>query len=215
MDEVIQQSGRHAAIRQQIRLGTVSYEEATITQNQIRHALIELLNDIDTQAKRPNIQTEIQAAISIMQSKNVLVNTTIQAGGDVHVGDRTIVTESDTSKRLRLWLFLLVPILALGGVWLWGQYQQALQPFNLNVLLENRSSNPHLPKPNGTLTIIYGGNPKSIDNISSSHVFQGIPSNYKTAPIRLQYQADGFWPIDTTITNAATVSLPLKRNDDD
>lgn len=38
LDELLQQSGRFAAIRQQIRLGTVSQAEASLTQNQIRAA---------------------------------------------------------------------------------------------------------------------------------------------------------------------------------
>ncbi len=40
LDEVIQQAGRYASIRQQIRLGTVSHANATLTENQIRMGLL-------------------------------------------------------------------------------------------------------------------------------------------------------------------------------
>jgi len=46
LDEVIQQAGRYASIRQQIRLGTVSHADATLTENQIRMGLIDLLAEI-------------------------------------------------------------------------------------------------------------------------------------------------------------------------
>lgn len=36
LDEAIQQSGRWAAIRKQVRLGTVGYEDAAVTENQMR-----------------------------------------------------------------------------------------------------------------------------------------------------------------------------------
>ena len=87
LDEVLQQSGRFAAIRRQVRLGTVSHEDATLTRNQIRVALLDLLSEIDTrQAQSPALGAEAAHAISILQSKNVVAGSTI-SGQTVHIGD--------------------------------------------------------------------------------------------------------------------------------
>lgn len=47
LDEALHQSGRFHNIRKQIRLGLVSHAEATLTQNQIRFGLLELLREIE------------------------------------------------------------------------------------------------------------------------------------------------------------------------
>lgn len=47
LDEALHQSGRFHNIRKQIRLGLVSHSEATLTQNQIRFGLLELLREIE------------------------------------------------------------------------------------------------------------------------------------------------------------------------
>jgi len=47
LDEAIHQTGRFHNIRKQIRLGLVSHAEATLTQNQIRFGLLELLREIE------------------------------------------------------------------------------------------------------------------------------------------------------------------------
>lgn len=47
LDEALHQSGRFYNIRKQIRLGLVSHVEATLTQNQIRFGLLELLREIE------------------------------------------------------------------------------------------------------------------------------------------------------------------------
>jgi len=87
LDEVIQQSGRFANIRKQIRLGTVSHAEANLTRNQIRAALLELLNEIGKQqAEVPALGAEAARAISILQSKNVVAGSNI-SGQSVHIGD--------------------------------------------------------------------------------------------------------------------------------
>ena len=59
INEILQQSGRFQYIRQQIRLGTVSYEEATLTQNQIRFGVLDLLSEIEAQGKQPDLPAEL------------------------------------------------------------------------------------------------------------------------------------------------------------
>ena len=96
LDELLHQSGRFAAIRQQLRLGTVSQAEASLTQNQIRAALLELLREIEAQqAAAPALGAEIAQALAVTNSKNAVVNSTITAGGDVHIGDKQITQNAE------------------------------------------------------------------------------------------------------------------------
>lgn len=86
LDEVIHQSGRFQDIRKQIRLGLVSHADASITRNQISAGLLELLGEIETQENAPDIKTELEQAISIVNSENVVVGSTI-TGQNVHIGN--------------------------------------------------------------------------------------------------------------------------------
>lgn len=101
LDEVVLQSGRFQDIRRQIRLGVVSQTEANLTQNQIRAGLLDLLQEIEDstaetsiQPDAPALRTELEHAISIVNSKNVVTGT-ITAGGDVHIGDKTVNQNAD------------------------------------------------------------------------------------------------------------------------
>jgi hypothetical protein len=99
LDEVLQQSGRFENIRKQIRLGVVSHDEANLAQNKIRAALLELVGEIEhirgvsnpSDVENTALRRELESAISIVHSKNVVANSTISAGGDVHIGDKIIV----------------------------------------------------------------------------------------------------------------------------
>lgn len=91
LDEAILQTARFSDIRRQIRLGLVSHEEANLTQNQIRGGLLDLLREIETRGAEPALQKEIEQAISIVNSKNVVSGSRISAGGNVHIGDITVV----------------------------------------------------------------------------------------------------------------------------
>lgn len=99
LDEAILQAARFADIRKQIRLGLVDHKEANLTQGQIRAGLLDLVGEMETQlelgaaAAQPKaaaLRSEMEAAISVLNSKNVVIGSTITAGGDVHIGDTTI-----------------------------------------------------------------------------------------------------------------------------
>jgi Effector-associated domain 11 len=47
LDEIIIQSARFSDLSQQIRLGTVSFDDANITKNKIRFAILDLIRDIE------------------------------------------------------------------------------------------------------------------------------------------------------------------------
>ena len=58
--------------------------------------MLELLQEIETQGATPTLQKEIEQAISIINSKNV-VSGSISAGGNVHIGDITVVQAPTSS----------------------------------------------------------------------------------------------------------------------
>lgn len=96
IEEVLQQSGRFAAICKQIRLGTVSHEDATLTRNQIRAALLELLDELEVQqAQSLVLGQEMERAVALVDSKNTVVNSNITAGGDIHIGDKQIKQQAE------------------------------------------------------------------------------------------------------------------------
>ncbi len=106
LNDVLHQSGRLENIRRQNDLGLVSQDDATLEQNRIRHGVLALLDDIERhgappqalrnllaeieqESARPELQNEVAQAISIVNSQNVLVNSQITAGGNVHIGNIT------------------------------------------------------------------------------------------------------------------------------
>ena len=101
LDEIIQQSTRLERIYKQIRLGVVSQEEANLTQNQISQGLLDFLREVEEQSEAPNIQAEVEKAISVVNSKNVLVDSPITTEGDVHIGDKntTIIIQKDANDK--------------------------------------------------------------------------------------------------------------------
>jgi len=104
LNEVLQQSGRLAQIRQQNKLGLVTHDEATLEQNRIRYGLLDLLDDLarngtppqpfdqllaalEQESARPEVQAEVAKAIIIVNNKNVVTGSTLSAGGNIHIGD--------------------------------------------------------------------------------------------------------------------------------
>jgi Effector-associated domain 11/Putative ATP-dependent DNA helicase recG C-terminal len=63
LDEALHQSGRFHDIRKQIRLGVVSMESASLTQNQIQVGVLELLREIEDQSEKLTIKKEIKSAL--------------------------------------------------------------------------------------------------------------------------------------------------------
>src|SRR5690606_20121643 len=64
LDEALHQTGRFRYIRKQIRLGTVSQQDAYLTQNQIRFGLLDLLTEIEQDGKIPLPQQVAQDLIT-------------------------------------------------------------------------------------------------------------------------------------------------------
>ncbi len=218
LDEAIHHSARFHAIRQQIRLGVVSHAEATLTENQIRGALLDLLSEIEESIKESSshnnsaaLRTEMEKATSIINSKNVVIGSTI-SGENITIGDQTIHTESETSRRLRLLLFVLVPILAIAGAFFWYQYEKMQTPLALTVTVDNRTPNPELPFEGGTLRLQYGDKTDT-QSIQTEANFKGIPANFRGEELALHFEANGFVTIDTSFELSSSVlTLPIRRD---
>lgn len=97
LDEVLVQSGRFEAVRREIRQGVTDRASAAINENQIRVALLELLREIEAQGKGlPAVKSEMENAIHIVNSKNVIANSNIHVTGDLHIGDT--ITNQNADK---------------------------------------------------------------------------------------------------------------------
>ncbi len=151
----------------------------------------------------PVLRTEVEHAIS--NSKNLVANSTITAGGDVHIGDKTIHTESETSKRLRLFLYLFVPLLALGIAYLWYR----AQPLTLTVAIQYQAANPDLAFTKGTVALYHGGKP-DVKTIEKEAIFTDIQRGEK---VSLHFEAEGFVSVDTVLPPDETLLRLLIRRD--
>ena len=212
LDEVLLQSARHHDILRQIRSGTVDHKEADLSKNQIRAALLELLRDMETgEAQSPEIRQEMAHSMAITHSKNVVAGS-ISAGGNVVIGDTTTVTESHTSRRLRVFLYFLVPLLAITAAFLWYNLQRMREPLALTVAVDNRTPNPELSFEGGTVTLLYGDKSET-KPIRQEADFKGIPAAFRDETLALRFEAFGFVPIDTAfVLSSSRLTLPIRRD---
>lgn len=119
------------------------------------------------------------------------------------------------SDRLKVFLYLLVPLLTLGIAYFWYQYQYARIPVNLTVRLENLNPNPELPEPQGQLMLSYGDKTETQSAGDKETIFKGIPSNFRGESVKLHFEAEGFASKDTSFPlSSETLVLPVERNQD-
>ncbi|MEL6143675.1 MAG: NB-ARC domain-containing protein, partial [Bacteroidota bacterium] len=86
IDEIFAQSGRYADLRARIRTGRVSYEDATLTENQVRFGLLELLKEIEKEYnQQPTLKEKLDRSASIV-AEIVFQDTIIY--GDVYVNSK-------------------------------------------------------------------------------------------------------------------------------
>lgn len=102
LDEIILQSSRYHDIKKLIHLGLVSHQEATLTQQQIKAGLLELIREIessalpsDEAATQTDLPAEIQRAISIVGNKNLVIDSHLTAGGNIQIGDSLTVNNQN------------------------------------------------------------------------------------------------------------------------
>jgi Effector-associated domain 11 len=212
LDEAVQQSARYNNVLQQIRLGLVDFQSANIAQNQIRYGVLELLREIEEQElSHPSIKAEVERfAVNIQ--KNVVTNSTITAGGNVTIGDTTVQTESTTSRRLRLFLYAFVPILAIGVAFLYNRNQKLIEPLNLTVKVADATPNPNIPFEKTTISLTYGDKTES-QTVEKEATFKGIPPNFRDKTVQIKCDAEGFISVTRAFTlSENTVTIPLSRD---
>ena len=81
LDEALQQSGRLNDLQRQIRIGTVSHENATLTQNQIQMGVLELLTEIEAQQDAsPQVREEVEQAVSTVNNQGANIKNQFIGG---------------------------------------------------------------------------------------------------------------------------------------
>lgn len=218
LNQVLVQSARHQELVEKIRMKIIPLQLADEQKSQLRFSLFQLLSEIEQEThpeQSPELATEATQAATALKQIHSIVDNSISAGRDVNIGNKTIHTESKTSQGLRLWLYFLVPVLAVGTAYLAYNYQVLQQDLQLKVRLHNQTPNPHLAEPIGRLTLSYGTNIVPKAQVQGEVLFEGIPASYKNKTVRLSYQANGFVPVDTTFTlQDPLLVLHVRRNDD-
>ena len=212
LDEAVQQSARYNNVLKQIRLGLVDFASSNIAQNQIRHSVLELLREIEEQEQtKPSIKAEVERYV-VKYEKNVVKNSTITAGGNVTIGDTIHHTESDTSRRVRLFLFVFVPILAIALGIGYYQYQRLKEPLTLTVFVTDATPNPNIPFEKAKVTLTYGGKPET-QIVKKEATFKEIPPRFRDNRVDIKCEADGFVSVQSVfILSENTVTIPLSRD---
>ncbi|MDX2067172.1 MAG: hypothetical protein SFV55_02040 [Haliscomenobacter sp.] len=95
LNEAVGQSGRLTALMQQIRNGTISYEEAALEENKLRYALIDLVREAEEcGASNPAIQQQVEEVL----------NTPV--AGAMHqaslTGDRNIIIQGVQGSKVNI-----------------------------------------------------------------------------------------------------------------
>ena len=96
LNEVLLQSSRVYDIAQQMRTGVVNWEQGTAAKNQVINGLLELITQVEERSDLPEFKAEVEQAIHIIESKNVVKDSEWRAGRDIQVGDKTTNIEQQT-----------------------------------------------------------------------------------------------------------------------
>jgi len=213
LDEAILQSARYNSVTKQIRLGLINSEDSNVTKNQISLGILHLLREIeDQQLIDPNIKAEVERfTINIQNSKNVVTGN-ISAGGDVRIGDTTVHTESNTSRRVRLFLFVFVPVLAILSSWAYIRNKNLSEPMNLTVAVDDKTPNPNVPLGEIKMRLTFGDK-TDIQTVKDEATFKGIPANFKNTTVQLSAEAEYYEPVSMSfVLTENRVTIPMKRD---
>lgn len=166
------------------------------------------------------IPNDVAALQKLIQAQG---QTTFQAGekiyniGEISEANFTEIIhqnfpESRTSRYLKIFLFIFVPVLAISFAVLYFRYQQMQQPLVFSVALENLTPNPELPFEKGKITLKYGDKTET-QEVEQEAVFRGIPANFRGKLVAVQFEAEGFFKKDTSfILSDNHLLLPVRRD---
>ena len=113
-------------------------------------------------------------------------------------------------KNLRYLLFyFLIPIIVLFFVY---SYLQLSKPYDLTVMVNEAQGIPNLPFSGGTVTISYGEKQDKRE-IKTETTFKELPPGMRNKQAHLQFEADSYVSIDTTIMlKNKGILLNIKRD---
>ncbi|MEL6143341.1 MAG: hypothetical protein AAFU67_17190 [Bacteroidota bacterium] len=201
MDTLLIQSARYSALRTHIQRGTLETEKVAVERNRLIASVLDLLNELESRIdNEPDLQEDLERAAK--NYRDIHIGGNVTAGGNVAIGNITTINqpESVVSRRLQFLLFVLVPVLALGGAYLAYQYFTSRQPITLKVRLDNRTLNANLPDPEGMLSFTYCDKTEVKSNAGLAELtFEGITPACADGPLRFRYQAPGFLLTDTML----------------
>jgi hypothetical protein len=121
--------------------------------------------------------------------------------------------ESKTSQYLKLFLYVFVPLLAIGLAYWYIQGVILQQPVNLTVRLKNLTPNKDLPLEKAKITLTYGDKTET-QEVDKEATFKGIPANFKGKKLALKFESAGFVSLDTAIVlQENSLNLAIRRND--
>ncbi|MEM6768869.1 MAG: hypothetical protein AAF655_28285 [Bacteroidota bacterium] len=218
LQTLLLQESRYREVSSQLLNDEIDYQEGSTTRNKIHTALLDLVNYLKRREEegtfQPDIKKELAHAISVVGSGNLVNTGSIQAGGDIHIGD-TIQTESAVSRRLRLWSYVLVPVLLVLGIIFWQKYESGKGNLTLRVYVKNVTPSSQLNEPEGELHLTVDGFEKILENVTTNQAaLIEIPASKKGKPITLSYKAHGFIPTTTTLNFQEEVVIEVRRNED-
>ncbi len=205
LDEVLLQSARFQDIRKQIRLGTVSSDDANLTKSQIRAGLLDLLQEIESSlgfgegmtsshTLTPALREEMECAISIVKKNSI--NSTKRA--ETWNGIDFIPKHQPPLRPF-------VPLLA--GVFL-GSNQQMQEPLSLTVAVDNRTPNPEFLS--GRCRNPGDGDKSETKPIREEADFKGMPPKFRDSKIRLTFEPR-FFKINGIYLSTPNTSYPPRQ----
>jgi len=79
LDEIILHSARYNDLMKQIRIGTISFEDANITKNKIRYAVLDMLCDIEENIEtNPELESEVNETLK--ENESFIIQNTSKIG---------------------------------------------------------------------------------------------------------------------------------------
>ena len=81
VDEIIVQSARYNELMEQMRMGTINFEDANVTKNKIRYAILSIVRDIEENIEaNPALETEADKTLE--ENKSVIIQNTSTIGNN-------------------------------------------------------------------------------------------------------------------------------------
>ena len=79
VDEIIVQSARYNELMEQMRMGTINFEDANVTKNKIRYAILSIVRDIEENIEaNPALETEADKTLE--ENKSIIIQNTSTIG---------------------------------------------------------------------------------------------------------------------------------------